>query len=114
MSSMSRALRIRAEDVICVWPYQAKLSKSRRRIPSSALVDVVGVRRHVDLGLLEDDKPQPGDWVLIHVGYAMSKISEQDAAGTDAHPRNARRTRCRYCRRFAATDWRRLKAKPVT
>lgn len=46
---------------------------------NSALVDVVGVRRHVDLGLLEDDKPRAGDWVLIHVGYAMSKISEQDA-----------------------------------
>lgn len=46
---------------------------------NSALVDVMGVRRHVDLGLLEDDKPKPGDWVLIHVGYAMSKISEQDA-----------------------------------
>jgi hydrogenase expression/formation protein HypC len=46
----------------------------------TALVDVVGVRRHVHLGLLQDDKPQPGDWVLIHVGYAMSKISEQDAA----------------------------------
>src|SRR5271170_7841390 len=46
---------------------------------NSALVDVVGVRRHVDLGLLEDDKPKPGDWVLIHVGYAMSKISERDA-----------------------------------
>lgn len=48
--------------------------------PNSALVEVVGVRRHVDLGLLEDDRPKPGDWVLIHVGYAMSKISEQDAA----------------------------------
>lgn len=47
---------------------------------NSALVDVVGVRRHVDLGLLEDDRPSPNDWVLIHVGYAMSKISEQDAA----------------------------------
>jgi hydrogenase expression/formation protein HypC len=46
---------------------------------NSALVDVVGVRRHVDLGLLEDDRPRAGDWVLIHVGYAMSKISEQDA-----------------------------------
>ena len=45
----------------------------------SALVDVFGVRRHVDLGLLEDDKPKVGDWVLIHVGYAMSKISERDA-----------------------------------
>jgi hydrogenase expression/formation protein HypC len=48
--------------------------------PSLALVDVVGVRRHVDLALLEDDQPKPGDWVLIHVGYAMSKISEEDAA----------------------------------
>jgi hydrogenase expression/formation protein HypC len=46
----------------------------------SALVDVVGVRRRIDLGLLQDDLPVPGDWVLIHVGFAMSKISEQDAA----------------------------------
>jgi len=45
----------------------------------SALVEVAGVRRTVDLGLLEDDMPNPGDWVLIHVGFAMSKISEQDA-----------------------------------
>jgi hydrogenase expression/formation protein HypC len=48
--------------------------------PDSALVDVVGVRRKIDLGLLQDDRPAPGDWVLIHVGFAMSKISEQDAA----------------------------------
>ena len=47
--------------------------------PDSALVDVVSVRRKVDLGLLENDRPQPGDWVLIHVGFAMSKISEEDA-----------------------------------
>jgi hydrogenase expression/formation protein HypC len=47
---------------------------------NSALVDVVGVRRRVDLGLLQNDMPVPGDWVLIHVGFAMSKISEQDAA----------------------------------
>lgn len=44
-----------------------------------ALVDVMGVRRKVDLGLLQDDPPVPGDWVLIHVGFAMSKISEADA-----------------------------------
>jgi hydrogenase expression/formation protein HypC len=43
------------------------------------LVDVGGVRRRVDLSLLEDEKPGPGDWVLIHVGFALSKISEQDA-----------------------------------
>jgi hydrogenase expression/formation protein HypC len=45
-----------------------------------AMVDVVGVRRKVDLGLLQDVAPVPGDWVLIHVGFAMSKISEVDAA----------------------------------
>lgn len=45
-----------------------------------AVVDVVGVRRTVDLGLLQDAPPIPGDWVLIHVGFAMSKISEADAA----------------------------------
>jgi hydrogenase expression/formation protein HypC len=46
---------------------------------SLAVVEVAGVRRRVDLGLLEEDKPVKGDWVLIHVGFAMSKISEQDA-----------------------------------
>jgi hydrogenase expression/formation protein HypC len=45
-----------------------------------AVVDVVGVRRKVDLGLLLGELPVPGDWVLIHVGFAMSKISEADAA----------------------------------
>ncbi|MDQ1410317.1 MAG: hydrogenase expression/formation protein HypC, partial [Acidobacteriaceae bacterium] len=40
----------------------------------SALVDVMGVRRRVDLGLLQEDKPKPGDWVLIHVGFALSII----------------------------------------
>ena len=44
-----------------------------------ALVEVVGVRRKVDLGLLQDEPPVPGDWVLIHVGFAMSKISAADA-----------------------------------
>jgi hydrogenase expression/formation protein HypC len=44
-----------------------------------AVVEVVGVRRKIDLGLLQDDPPVVGDWVLIHVGFAMSKISEADA-----------------------------------
>jgi hydrogenase expression/formation protein HypC len=47
--------------------------------PLLALVDVTGVRRKVDLGLLVDESPVPGDWVLIHVGFAMSKISERGA-----------------------------------
>ncbi len=45
----------------------------------TALIEVVGVRRRVDLGLLQDDMPVVGDWVLIHVGFALSKISEEDA-----------------------------------
>lgn len=48
--------------------------------PSMAVVEVVGVRRKVDLGLLQDDMPSVGDWVLIHVGFALSRISEEDAA----------------------------------
>jgi hydrogenase expression/formation protein HypC len=48
--------------------------------PHLAMVEVTGVRRRVDLGLLDDDKPAVGDWVLIHVGFAMSKISEREAA----------------------------------
>src|SRR5208283_2155702 len=47
--------------------------------PHLATVEVAGVRRKVDLGLLQDDLPVSGDWVLIHVGFAMSKISEKDA-----------------------------------
>lgn len=46
---------------------------------SQALVEVLGVRRHIDMGLLQDDPPVVGDWVLVHVGFAMSKISEEQA-----------------------------------
>ena len=45
-----------------------------------AIVEVAGVRRKIDLGLLTDDPATPGDWVLIHVGFAMNKISEERAA----------------------------------
>jgi len=45
-----------------------------------AVVDVVGVRRRVDISLIVDEGAGPGDWVLIHVGFAMSKISEEAAA----------------------------------
>jgi hydrogenase expression/formation protein HypC len=40
---------------------------------------VVGVRRSIDIALLQDDPPGVGDWVLVHVGFAMSKVSEADA-----------------------------------
>jgi len=47
--------------------------------PHAAVIEVVGVRRRVDIRLVEDDGIKTGDWVLIHVGFAMSKISEEDA-----------------------------------
>jgi hydrogenase expression/formation protein HypC len=44
-----------------------------------ARVEVTGVRRLINIGLLEDEVLEPGDWVLIHVGFAMSKIDEAEA-----------------------------------
>jgi hydrogenase expression/formation protein HypC len=44
-----------------------------------ARVDVSGVTRVVNIALLEDEHLEPGDWVLIHVGFAMSKIDEEEA-----------------------------------
>jgi hydrogenase expression/formation protein HypC len=45
-----------------------------------AMVDVSGVRRAINIGLLEEGEVGPGDWVLIHVGFALSKIDEDEAA----------------------------------
>jgi hydrogenase expression/formation protein HypC len=49
-----------------------------------ARVDVAGVRRTVNIGLLDGavGGAAPGDWVLIHVGFAMSKIDEEEARAT--------------------------------
>jgi hydrogenase expression/formation protein HypC len=43
--------------------------------PQLALVEVSGVKRQVNVDLLREEGLTPGDWVLIHVGFAMSKIS---------------------------------------
>jgi hydrogenase expression/formation protein HypC len=49
-----------------------------------AKVDVVGVRRNINVSLLsgDGDAAQPGDWVLIHVGFALSKVDEEEAHAT--------------------------------
>jgi hydrogenase expression/formation protein HypC len=50
-----------------------------------AKVDVAGVQRNVNIGLLDADPGGgvgPGDWVLIHVGFALSQVDEQEAAAT--------------------------------
>ena len=44
-----------------------------------AKVDVTGVRRTINTMLLENERLAPGDWVLIHVGFAMSKSDEREA-----------------------------------
>jgi hydrogenase expression/formation protein HypC len=45
-----------------------------------ATVEVAGVQRKVNIGLLDgDDAAVPGDWVLIHVGFAISKVDEGEA-----------------------------------
>jgi hydrogenase expression/formation protein HypC len=46
-----------------------------------ALVDVLGVRQHVDTSLL-DGAPRPGEWVLVHVGFAMTRVDEAEARET--------------------------------
>jgi hydrogenase expression/formation protein HypC len=49
-----------------------------------ATIEIAGVRRTVNVGLLDDDGigALPGDWVLIHVGFALSKVDEEEAHAT--------------------------------
>lgn len=47
--------------------------------PDLARVDVSGVKRAINIGLLSQESVEPGDWVLIHVGFALSKIDEGEA-----------------------------------
>jgi hydrogenase expression/formation protein HypC len=46
-----------------------------------ALVDVAGEHRKVNVGMLDEDSLRPGDWVIIHMGFAVEKT---DAAGAEA------------------------------
>jgi hydrogenase expression/formation protein HypC len=47
-----------------------------------AKVDVSGVKRNVNVAVVHHEGIAPGDWVLIHVGFAMSKIDEREAQET--------------------------------
>ena len=50
--------------------------------PEIARVEVDGRLREVNVMLLEDPRPQPGDWVLIHLGFALQTMTEDEAAET--------------------------------
>jgi hydrogenase expression/formation protein HypC len=47
--------------------------------PHLAVVEVSRVRRKINIDLLKDEPVAIGDWVLIHVGFAMTRISDRDA-----------------------------------
>jgi hydrogenase expression/formation protein HypC len=49
---------------------------------SIAKVEVGGVRRNVNIGMLDKETTHVGDYVLIHVGFAMSKVDEFEAEET--------------------------------
>jgi hydrogenase expression/formation protein HypC len=69
----------RGRDAMCL-AIPGKIVEIAEGQNEVGIVEVTGVRRKVQLGLLSEDWPVTGDWVLIHVGFAMSKISEFDAA----------------------------------
>lgn len=51
-----------------------------------AIVNIGGVKRQVNIACIVDEQHPPetciGDWVLVHVGFAMNRINEQEAAET--------------------------------
>lgn len=61
-----------------------------------AMVDVMGAARKINIGMLDDAPVTPGDWVMIHMGFALERIDADGAAeaisglemmgsGTDTH-----------------------------
>ncbi len=46
--------------------------------PDLARVDVEGVVRNINMALLDEDPAAPGDWILIHLGFALQKMTEEE------------------------------------
>ncbi|CAN5531963.1 HypC/HybG/HupF family hydrogenase formation chaperone [soil metagenome] len=63
-----------------------KIVSLDEKINKLAIVDVGGVRRQINISCIVDENHTPescvGDWVLVHVGFAMSRINEAEAAET--------------------------------
>jgi hydrogenase expression/formation protein HypC len=47
--------------------------------PDLVMAEVGGVPRTVNVGLL-DERPGPGDWILVHMGFALNVMTPQEAA----------------------------------
>ena len=56
----------------------AQLVDGQTGHPDLALADVGGVRRAINIGLL-DEPARPGDWVLVHMGFALQTMTPQEA-----------------------------------
>ena len=57
----------------------ARITAGETGHPDLAAVDMGGVTRVVNIGLL-DEPPQPGDWILVHMGFALSTMTAAEAA----------------------------------
>jgi len=57
----------------------AQLVEGETGHPDLAMAEVGGVRRAVNIGLL-DEPPRPGDWVLVHMGFALQTMTPDEAA----------------------------------
>ena len=68
---------------VCVPGQIVRITDAQHRL---ALVDVGGARREINISCIVDELHPPqscvGDWVLVHVGFAMSRIDEIEAART--------------------------------
>ena len=46
--------------------------------PEWARVDVEGLVRDINIALLDEDPPKAGEWILIHLGFALEKMTEEE------------------------------------
>src|SRR5579884_1499272 len=79
----ARTVHLRADVCLAIPAVVVGFSDEANRI---ALVEVAGVQRNVNVGLLDGSESAvaPGDWVLVHVGFAIAKVDEAEALATRA------------------------------
>jgi hydrogenase expression/formation protein HypC len=73
---------MRVEDALMCLGIPGRIVERPADDPDHALVDVDGTIRTINLALLEDAPPRPGEWIRIHLGFALEKMSEAEARET--------------------------------